>query len=217
MNLWEPFPINDVELVPVPFHGEQDEPDAEIDHFTYVLKTEGLTVYAGVDSYRDTFGDMKPVLERVRDQYHPDLAFLPVSKMVYEYKFGGVNGFCRYFDSTMLDKSFQYTASPEDAAEWVQALQPRWASPYATFNFSPWSTPNEVAQFASSLRGRSLAPHLFPMRPFDFLEAHDFSNGSSKELRRRSLITWFRIGSAVRRYDRHMKSRNRIYRYLRSL
>jgi hypothetical protein len=46
-------------MILVPFHGEQDEPGAEIDHCTYVYRTPGLTLYGGVDAYRDTFADMQ--------------------------------------------------------------------------------------------------------------------------------------------------------------
>jgi hypothetical protein len=158
---------------------------------------------------------MMPVLERVREEYHPLLAFLPVSKMTYRYEWGGVNGFCRYLDTTLLDKSFQYTASAEDAAEWVRALRPQWVSPYATFNFAPWSTPTEVPQFAKALRRANLEHHLYPIRPFEYLEASEFLPGSSRELRRRALVRWFQFGAAMRKYDKRMQG-NRIYRYLRN-
>ena len=212
-KLWEPIQIEDIEVVPVPFHGEQDEPGAVIDHFTYVLRTEGLTVYGGVDSYRDTFGDMKPVLERIRDQYQPDLAFLPVSKMVYRYEWGGVNAFCRYFDTTMVDKDFQYTASGEDAAEWVRVLKPQWAAPYATFNFPRWSTPAQVTDFESALSQVGLQDRLYPFRPFDVLESTDFQPGSSRELKRRAMVRWFKFGARMSR-NHHRLMANRIYRFI---
>ena len=53
----------------MPFHGEQDEPGAEIDHYTYVFKTEGLSLYGGVDAFRDTFGEMPAALARVREEH----------------------------------------------------------------------------------------------------------------------------------------------------
>src|SRR6266851_4394618 len=104
---WVPVRVDDIEVVPIPFHGEQDEPDFEMDHYTYVLKTKGLSLYGGVDCYRSTSGDMRPVLERVARLYSPDVAFLPVSKWICHYRSGGVNGFCRYLDQEMLDQSFQ--------------------------------------------------------------------------------------------------------------
>jgi L-ascorbate metabolism protein UlaG (beta-lactamase superfamily) len=198
VELWKPIQIEDIELVLVPFHGEQDEPNAVIDHFTYVLKTNDLCVYAGVDSYRDTFGDMIPVLEKIREQYHPELAFLPVSKVIYRYEWGGVNGFCRYLDTTLVKQTFQYTASPEDAAEWVKALRPRWVAPYALFNFAPWSTPSQIPEFEKALKQANLQKFLFPFRPFDFVDAPDLAN----------------LGSRMRKLDRRMQQ-NRIYRYLR--
>ena len=114
--MWEPFVAGDVEVIPVPFHGEQDEPGAEIDHYTYVLRAEGLTVYGGVDSYRDTFGEMLPVLGEVRERFRPEVAFLPVSKMVYAYETGGVNGFCRAHErqGVMRGSSSPRTPVPGD-------------------------------------------------------------------------------------------------------
>jgi L-ascorbate metabolism protein UlaG (beta-lactamase superfamily) len=50
VEFWKPIQIDDIEIVPVPFHGEQDEPDAGIDHYTYVVGTEGLSLYGGVDA-----------------------------------------------------------------------------------------------------------------------------------------------------------------------
>lgn len=91
---WDSVRFGDVEMILVPFHGEQDEPGAEIDHYTYVFRTDGLTLYGGVDAYRDTAADMDSVLQRVRDDYHPSVAFLPISRMAYRYDYGGVNGFC---------------------------------------------------------------------------------------------------------------------------
>jgi len=52
----------------------------------YVAKTAGLSLYGGVDCYRSTNGDMRPVLERVGQMYRPDVAFLPVSKWICHYK-----------------------------------------------------------------------------------------------------------------------------------
>ena len=59
VELWQPIKIKDIEIVPIPFHGEQDEPGAEIDHYTYVLRSNGLSLYGGVDAFRDTFGEMQ--------------------------------------------------------------------------------------------------------------------------------------------------------------
>ena len=78
---WDRLQLGDVEMILVPFHGEQDEPGAEIDHYTYVFKTTGLSVYGGVDAFRDTFGEMPAALARVREEHRPTVAFLPISRM----------------------------------------------------------------------------------------------------------------------------------------
>jgi L-ascorbate metabolism protein UlaG (beta-lactamase superfamily) len=211
--IWESLRFEDIDLIAAPFHGEQDEPDARIDHFTYVLKSEGLSVYGGADSYRDTFGDMIPVLQRIREEHKPDVAFLPVSKMIYYYKWGGVNGFCSHLDNTLLDQSFQYTASADDAAHWVEVLKPQIVSPYATFNFAPWSTPREVSLFAKALQARGLGHLLYPVRTLQGVSASELaSKSASMALRRKALIQWFHLGAAIKRWDRKLQ-KLRLYRY----
>jgi hypothetical protein len=168
----------------VPFHGEQDEPGAEIDHYTYVFQSDGLSVYGGVDSFRDTYGEMRESLARVRDEHKPTVAFLPISRMVYAYRDGGVNGFCRYMDTSLLDQSFQYTAGPSEAAEWVRELGVSTVVPYATFTFKPRATPGEVVDFAQALDRAGLGAHLLPLATLGAVEPSDL-DGSARALRRR--------------------------------
>jgi L-ascorbate metabolism protein UlaG (beta-lactamase superfamily) len=188
INLWTPHRFGDVEIVPVPFHGEQDEPDAEIDHYTYVLKTNRLTLYGGVDCYRDSHGDMRPVLERVRDLYRPEVAFLPVSRMVYRYVWGGVNSFCRYLDRSLLGQSFQYNASADDAVEWSKLLGAKATSPYATFIFSRWASAEQAAQFGKALRRRAIGSIFFPLRPLDSLAPADLEPSLRARVHRWALV-----------------------------
>jgi L-ascorbate metabolism protein UlaG (beta-lactamase superfamily) len=198
---WVPLSVGDFEIVPVPFHGEQDEADAEIDHYTYVIRTEGLSLYGGVDSYQDSSGAMLPVLERVRDRYAPSIAFLPVSRMVYDYHSGGVNGFCRYLDSALHRQSFQYTASPTDAAQWVACLQPEWVCPYAVFAFPRWSTSHEIGEFSRSLHRIGLGDRFYPLRPLDALDGEDLRGGMRPMLRRQVLVSWHRLAELLLRLE----------------
>ena len=214
MEHWTEAHIGDFTVVPVPFHGEQDEPGAEIDHYTYVIRTEGLSLYGGVDSYRDTFGSMPPVLERVRREYAPDVAFLPISRMIYDYRTGGVNGFCRYLDGRLYGRSFQYTAAPEDAARWVEILQPKWVCPYAIFAFPRWSVNPEVGQFARALRKMGLEDRLFPLHPLDRIDSDALGDGTRSRLRRRLRLEWYRLGDLLLRQDRGLR-RWWVYRFLR--
>ena len=178
LDPWESLHLGDVEMILVPFHGEQDEPGAEIDHYTYVYRTPGLTLYGGVDAYRDTFADMHGVLKRVREDYHPLVAFLPISRMMYRYEHGGVNGFCRYVDTTLLKEDFQYTAGPKEAAEWVQLLGVSTVVPYATFTFSPRTTPPQVSEFAAALNLKGLGATLLALRPLDALDVSDLAGSA---------------------------------------
>ena len=206
LDVWDTISIGDIEMTAVPFHGEQDEPDAEIDHYTYVFRTQGLCVYGGVDAYRDTYGDMLPALERVRRESKPDLAFLPISRMTYQWRFGGVNGFCRAVDTDLLDQSFQYTAGAEQAIQWAQTLGVRRVVPYATFNFSPFDVPAQSKQFDEALTAAGLSNLLLPLRPFDAAGPADLTDTSQAAMRRRYLLTVLRAGATAKRLDRRLKN-----------
>jgi hypothetical protein len=200
--------------VPVPFYGEQDEPDLERDHYTYVLKTPGLCLYGGVDCYRDTFGDMGPVLERVGRLYHPDVAFLPVTKWICHYKYGGVNAFCRYLDQDLFKRSFQYVAGPEDAAEWSLLLGSPVVVPYATFTFSGWKITPETVQFRGALARRGIGSRFFPMRPLDSLAANDLGDWPHLRSRRWALMAWSQGVGGMYRFGKRA-GLGRAYRYFR--
>jgi L-ascorbate metabolism protein UlaG (beta-lactamase superfamily) len=211
---WASYRVDDLEIVPVPFYGEQDEPDSDRDHYTYILKTPGLCLYGGVDCYRDTYGDMRPVLERVGRLYHPDVVFLPVTKWICHYKFGGVNGFCRYLDQDLFEQSFQYVAGPEDAADWSLLLAAPVVIPYATFTFSSWRATPETAQFRSALARRGIGGRYFPMKPLDSLAASDLGDGLRWRSRRWALMAWSHGIGGFYRFGKRT-SLGRAYRYLR--
>ena len=214
VKAWEPVQIEDIEIIAVPFHGEQDEPDFEMDHYTYVVRTAALSLYGGVDCYHSTNGDMKPVVERVGQAYRPDVAFLPVSKWICHYKWGGVNAFCRYLDQEMLEQSFQYTAGPRDAADWALLLGAPTVVPYATFTFTRGRIPSEVVEFADELKRRGVGRRFYPMRPLDTLAANDLRGGPPTRLRRWRLVAWSRGVGGIYRIGRRAGV-GRTYRYLR--
>jgi L-ascorbate metabolism protein UlaG (beta-lactamase superfamily) len=211
---WASYRVDDIEIVPTPFYGEQDEPDSNRDHYTYILKTPGLCLYGGVDCYRDSFGDMRPVLERVGQVYHPDVAFLPVTKWICYYKFGGVNAFCRYLDQDLFEQSFQYVAGPEDAADWSLLLGAPVITPYATFTFSSWKATPETVQFHRALARRGIGERFFPMKPLDTLAAGDLGNGLRLRARRWVLMAWSHGVGAIYRFGKRA-SLGRAFRYLR--
>jgi L-ascorbate metabolism protein UlaG (beta-lactamase superfamily) len=214
VQAWVPVRIEDIEIIPVPFHGEQDEPDFEMDHYTYVIRTGNLCLYGGVDSYRSSGGEMGPELERVGRTYRPDVAFLPISKWICHYREGGVNGFCRYLDQDTLEQSFQYTACPADAADWALLLGAPTVVPYATFTFARGKIPPEVVQFARELRWRGIGRRFYPMRPLDSLTAADLGEGLSARSRQWRLVAWSRGVGGLYRIGRRAAV-GRTYRYLR--
>jgi L-ascorbate metabolism protein UlaG (beta-lactamase superfamily) len=214
LDPWQRVKFGDIEMILVPFHGEQDEPGAEIDHYTYVYRTEGLTLYGGVDSYRDTQGTMTDVLMRVRDEFNPSLAFLPISKMIYRYEHGGVNGFCRYIDDTLVEREFQYTAGPDDAAEWVKLLGVSTVVPYATFTFRPNSTPDHLVAFIDALEQQGLGSSLLPLRPMDSIDLSDLNRSGRAKNRRARLRTWHQLNNRLSNLDRRL-SQFRAYKLAR--
>jgi hypothetical protein len=216
VELWKRIQIDDIEIVPVPFHGEQDEPDAEIDHYTYVVRTDGLSLYGGVDAYQDTFGDMMADLERVRRDYAPTVAFLPVSRMIYAYAHGGVNGFCRKISTGLLDKSFQYTAGPGDAVKWSRLLDARCVVPYATFTFNASTAAPQVCDFLRQMAAAGLGDRVMALRPQDSLEPDDLKQNWQRDVRRAYLFTWLRSVAAFNSLD-HGLVKFVVYRGLRRL
>jgi L-ascorbate metabolism protein UlaG (beta-lactamase superfamily) len=199
VGVWEPLRFGDIEIVPAPFHGEADEPGAEIDHFTCVMRTGGMTVYGGVDSYRDQWGDMRPVLEQVERQYHPDVVFLPVSRVVYNYRDGSLNQFCRYVDEDLVAKSFQYTAGPEEAAQWSQAMGAGLIVPYATFGFTRWADRAQVMQFGAAMKQIGAGDRFFPLRPLDSISLLDVARSTRSRARRQAMLSWHHGISGLRR------------------
>jgi L-ascorbate metabolism protein UlaG (beta-lactamase superfamily) len=198
VGVWEPVTVGDIEIVPAPFHGEADEPGAEIDHFTYVIRTSGLTVYGGVDSYRDQWGDMRPVLERIEREFRPDVVFLPVSRVVYTYRDGSLNQFCRYVDEDLVPASFQYTAGPEEAAQWSQSMGAGLIVPYATFGFTRWADRAQVMQFGAAMRELGAGDRFYPLRPLDSISSPDLARAARSRARRQLLISWHHGLSGLR-------------------
>jgi L-ascorbate metabolism protein UlaG (beta-lactamase superfamily) len=216
VELWKPIQIDDVEIVPVPFHGEQDEPDAEIDHYTYVVRTEGLSLYGGVDAYQDTLGDMTADLERVRRDYSPTVAFLPVSRMTYTYAHGGVNGFCRKISTELLDQSFQYTAGPEVAVDWSRLLDARCVVPYATFTFNASTAAPQVCDFLKLMTSAGAGDRVLVLRPQDSLGPNDLRKSWQRGVRRAYLSIWLRSVATLKSLD-HGLAKSVVYRGLRRL
>jgi hypothetical protein len=121
--------------------------------------------------------------------------------MTYRYDEGGVNGFCRSLDHMLLSR-VQYTAGPQEAAEWVRLLGVSTVVPYATFTFSPYATPRQLKGFAAALDQNGLKTTLLPLRPLDAPDLSDLDGSARAALRRRLLWYWHR-GVAAYRFARH--------------
>jgi hypothetical protein len=181
-----------------------------------VVRSGELTIYGGVDSYRDTLGEMTGVLEKVRELYHPQIAFLPISKTECRYADGGVIGFCRYLNRDRFAKSFQYTASADDAAGWIELLGAPYAAPYATFAFSRWQSPVEMSRFRRALRSRKLGHRFYPFSSMEGVSLSDLDRSQFAELRRWWAVALCRARVAIHQLDQKLQ-RVQTYRVLRRL
>ena len=197
LDPWQRTTVGGIEIVAVPFHGEQDEPGEEFDHFTYVIRADDLTIYGGVDIYRDSFGEMTAILDRVREEFQPNVAFLPCSDVVYRYDQGGGNRFCRYFDRARAGASVQYTAPPEEAARWARILDAPIVIPYALFLFSRWATHPGIRGLARALDAAGLGDRFWPLRPLGSISAGDLTSGPRRNIRRLASGAWYRLAPFV--------------------
>jgi hypothetical protein len=147
---------------------------------------------------------MIPVMEKIRADYRPQVSFLPISKFEAQYREGGVNRYCRYMDRDLVKQSFQYTAGPKEAADWLASLDTRYVVPYATFTLSRWDTPQPSLDFYRVLRARGLQRRFYPLRPLDSLKASEV-NGQEWVGRRQALLAWLWIGRSVRDLRRRLR------------
>jgi hypothetical protein len=159
-------------------------------------------VYGGVDSYRDQWGDMETVMERVERDYHPDVAFLPVSRVVYTYRNGGQNEFCGYVNEDLVGASFQYTAGPKESAQWSRSIGARLLVPYATFEFTRWADYPQVMQFGAALKEIGTGDRFFPLRPLDSISMPDLERTVRSRTRRSLFMSWHRGISGLQRLGR---------------
>ena len=155
-------------------------------------------------------------LERVRRDYAPTVAFLPVSRMTYAYAHGGVNGFCRKISTGLLDQFFQYTAGPEDAVKWSRLLDARCVVPYATFTFNASTAAPQVCDFLRQMAAAGLGDRVMALRPQDSLEPDDLKQNWQRDVRRAYLFTWLRSVAAFNSLD-HGLAKFVVYRGLRRL
>jgi hypothetical protein len=108
-------------------------------------------------------------------------------------------------DRDLVKQSFQYTAGPDEAADWLASLDTRYVVPYATFTFSRWDTPKPSLDFYRVLRGRGLQSRFYPLRPLDSLEASEVSGGASVA-RRQALLAWLRLGRSLRDLRKRLRA-----------
>ena len=129
-------------------------------------------------------------LERVEREYRPDVVFLPVSRVVYHYREGSLNQFCRYVDEALVPASFQYTAGPEEAAQWSRSMGAGLLVPYATFGFNRWADRASVMQFGAALKEIGTGDRFYPLRPLDSIATPDIERAVQSQARRRLLLSW---------------------------
>jgi hypothetical protein len=108
-------------------------------------------------------------------------------------------------DRDLIKQSFQYTAGPKEAADWLASLDTRYVVPYATFTLGRWDTPQPSLDFYRVLRARGLQGRFYPLRTLDSIEASEV-NGRGRVGRRQALLAWLRIGRSLRDLRRRFRA-----------
>jgi len=154
-------------------------------------------------------------LERVRRDYAPTVAFLPVSRMTYAYAHGGVNGLCRKISTGLLDQSFQYTPGLR-----TQRIGPdrsmRVASCLTRLLRSMRQPRHPKSAIFSDKWPPGLGDRVMALRPQDSLELDDFKQNWQRNVRRTYLFTWLRSVAVFNSLD-HGLSKFVVYRGPRRL
>lgn len=199
VNVWEPVTVGDIEIVPAPFHGEPDEPGAEIDHYTYVLKAPASRCTAvsiaiatnGATCSRCMSGSsasIVPTLFSCRSRAWSITTGKAVS----------IN-FAAMWTRTWCRRRFQYTAGPEEAAQWSRSMGAGLLVPYATFGFTRWADRAQVMQFGAALKEIGAGDRFYPLRPLDSIATPDLERAMQSRARRRLLLSWHHGISGLRR------------------
>jgi len=113
-------------------------------------------------------------------------------------------------------QSYQYTASPEDAAGWVELLGAPYAAPYATFTFSRWHSPIEMSRFRRALQARGLGHRFYPFSSMDGVSLSDLDGSFLARVRRGWAVTLCRARVALQQLERVLQ-RVQVYRLFRRL
>jgi hypothetical protein len=159
---------------------------------------------------------MRDDFERIRHIYQPTIAFLPVSRMMYRYGTGGVNGYCHTVDTTLLETDFQYTADFSLAVEWVRWLGAKYVVPYGTFTFRKTEPSAQAADFADAMQRAGMGDRVIALRPLDAITARDLDGSSAAASRRAFLLRWQKTLNRVARTDRRLQ-KTLPYRILKRL
>ena len=99
----------------------------------------------------------------------------------------------------LVSASFQYTAGPEEAAQWSRSMGAGLLVPYATFGFTRWADRAQVMQFGAALKAIGAGDRFYPLRPLDSIAAPDLERAMQSRARRRLLLSWHHAISGLRR------------------
>lgn len=128
LSRWEGVTIGDIELLPLPFHGERCGPEAPNDAIAYALRLGGKTLAGFVDTCADEFGDMDDIARELRARWGEiDFLFAPCTEFrwpLYMYTRRPL---------FLSHRTEQFTGSPRDCLRWASLLHARRLIPYAAF------------------------------------------------------------------------------------
>jgi L-ascorbate metabolism protein UlaG (beta-lactamase superfamily) len=130
---WEHASIGDIEVTFVPFFGEPFGLDSRFDAFTYLVRTNGKTIYGSLDACHDEAGNMDPVMRRLGEEGAIDVFLFGSSAQRHDPLYRGA--FMRHYSNELVRRPdlVRYHPDVDDVLRWCGPLRPKAVIPYANF------------------------------------------------------------------------------------
>lgn len=138
VDWWQTIRTGGMEVLIVPSYGEFFTPDSYFNAFTYLIKSNGLSVFGAVDSYKNDRGDMRDVLIELKRRGHRvDLFCFSLSEERFSNPvFTGMPYvYSNDFYGNRFTPDMRYLADAKTLLRWFKISQPKFAIPYSEFIF----------------------------------------------------------------------------------
>jgi len=130
---WESVTIGDVGVTFIPFFGEPFGLDSRFDAFTYLIRTNGRTIYGSLDACHDEAGDMNAIMRRLGETESIDVFLFGSSAQKHDPLYRAAN--MRHYSNELMRRLdlVRYHPNVDDVALWCGFLKPKTIIPYANF------------------------------------------------------------------------------------